>query len=290
MTRSRTAAAGGGTTPAMAAPRTALVTGSTDGIGKATALALAKAGLRVVIHGRNRPKVDAALAELAGAVPGADLHGVSFDLGSFTTVRRGAAEVLAAVDRLDVLVCNAGIYANERVLVADGLEATLAVNHVGHVLLTELLHERLIASAPARVIVVSSVAHTRGRIHLDDLSLAGAYTGYAAYAQSKLANLMHALDLAAAHDPKVLAAYALHPGVISTKLLRDGFAGMRGAGVSQGAATIVKLATAEAIAEPSGTYYNEGVPTPPSASARDTAVRAALRAATLAFAGLPAEA
>jgi NAD(P)-dependent dehydrogenase (short-subunit alcohol dehydrogenase family) len=290
VTRSRTAAAGGGTTAAMAAPRTALVTGSTDGIGKATALALAKAGLRVVIHGRNRPKVDAALAELAAAVPGADLHGVSFDLGSFTTVRRGAAEVLAAVDRLDVLVCNAGIYANERVLVADGLEATLAVNHVGHVLLTELLHERLIASAPARVIVVSSVAHTRGRIHLDDLSLAGAYTGYAAYAQSKLANLMHALDLAAAHDPKVLAAYALHPGVISTKLLRDGFAGMRGAGVSQGAATIVKLATAEAIAEPSGTYYNEGVPTPPSASARDAAVRAALRAATLAFAGLPAEA
>lgn len=273
----------------MAAPRTALVTGSTDGIGKATALALAKAGLRVVIHGRNRPKVEAALAELTAAVPGADVHGVSFDLGSFSTVRRGAADVLAAVDRLDVLVCNAGIYANERVLVADGLEATLAVNHVGHVLLTELLHERLIASAPARVIVVSSVAHTRGRIHLDDLSLAGAYTGYAAYAQSKLANLMHALDLAASHDPAVLAAYALHPGVISTKLLRDGFAGMRGAGVSQGAATIVKLATAEAIAEPSGTYYNEGVPTPPSASAKDPAVRAALRAATLAFAGLPVE-
>lgn len=273
----------------MSAPRTALITGSTDGIGKAAALALARAGLRVVVHGRNRPKVEAALAELTAAAPGADLHGVSFDLGSFTTVRRGAKEILDTVDRLDVLVCNAGIYANERVLVADGLEATLAVNHVGHVLLTELLLERLVASAPARVIVVSSVAHTRGRIHTDDLSLADAYTGYAAYAQSKLANVMHVLDLAERHDPATLAAYALHPGVISTKLLRDGFAGMRGGSASHGAATIVKLATADKIAEPSGTYYNEGVPTPPSAAARDAAARAALRKATLAFAGLPAE-
>ena len=123
----------------MSAPRTALVTGSTDGIGKATALALARAGLRVVIHGRNRPKVEHAVAELTAAAPEAQFLGVSFDLGSFSTVRRGAKELAGQLDRLDVLICNAGIFANERVVVADGLEATLAVNHVGHVLLTELL-------------------------------------------------------------------------------------------------------------------------------------------------------
>lgn len=270
----------------MTATRTALVTGSTDGIGKATALGLARAGMRVIVHGRNRPKVDHAIAELQAAVPGADVLGVSFDLGSFATVRRGAKEILEKVDALHVLILNAGIYANERVVVAEGLEATLAVNHVGHVLLTELLLPLLKKSAPARVIIVSSVAHTRGRIHTSDLSLADAYTGYAAYAQSKLANVMHCLDLAEAHDPAELSAYCLHPGVISTKLLRDGFAGMRGAGVTAGAAQSVKLAVAPTIAEPSGTYYNEGVPTQLGAVARDVSARAALRAATRELAGL----
>ncbi len=270
----------------MTAMRTALVTGSTDGIGRATALGLAKAGLRVIVHGRNRPKVDHAVAELQAAVPTAELIGVSFDLGSFATVRRGAKEILDKVDALHVVVQNAGIYANERVVVTEGLEATLAVNHVGHVLLTELLMPLLLRSAPVRVIVVASVAHTRGRIHTADLSLSSAYTGYAAYAQSKLANVMHALDLAEAHDPGQLSAYSLHPGVISTKLLRDGFAGMRGAGVTAGAAQSIKLATAEAIAEPSGTYYNEGVPTALGAVARDEAARAALRIATRELAGL----
>jgi len=274
----------------MTAPRTALVTGSTDGIGKATALGLARAGFRVIIHGRNRPKVDHALAEVQAAVPGADVLGVSFDLGSFATVRRGAKEILDKVDALQVLVQNAGIYANERVVVTEGLEATLAVNHVGHVLLTELLMPLLLRSAPARVIVVASVAHTRGRIHVGDLSLAAAYTGYAAYAQSKLANVMHALDLAEGHDPAQLAAYSIHPGVISTKLLRDGFAGMRGAGVTAGAAQQLKLATADTIAEPSGTYYNEGVPTPLGAVARDATARAALRTETRRFAGLDPDA
>ena len=97
---------------------------------------------------------------------------------------------------------------------------------------------------------------------------------------------MHALDLAEAYPATELAAYSLHPGVISTKLLRDGFAGMRGGAPGMGAATAVKLATAPTIAEPSGTYYNEGVPTLPSVAARDAAVRAALRQATLGFAGL----
>ena len=273
----------------MATVRTALVTGSTDGIGKEIALGLARAGLRVLVHGRNRPKVDHAIATIAAAVPGADLDGVSFDLGSMASVRRGAAEIgerLGDGGALHVLINNAGIFAGERVLTEDGIEATLAVNHVGHYLLTQLLLPWLRRGAPARVIIQSSIAHTRGRIHLDDLTLSRGFSGYAAYAQSKLANVMHALDLAAAHDPATLAAYAVHPGVISTKLLREGFGPVRGATPAQGAAQAIWLATTEVIEEPSGTYFSEKHPTPPAAAAFDTATRDALRAATERLAGL----
>jgi NAD(P)-dependent dehydrogenase (short-subunit alcohol dehydrogenase family) len=266
--------------------RTVLVTGSTDGIGKATALALAKAGMRVIVHGRSRPKVDRALSELTAAVPGADLDGVSFDLGSLASTRKGAEEVQKKAPQLHVLVNNAGIFAAERVLTGDGIEATLAVNHVGHYLLTHLLTPQLEAAAPARVVILSSIAHTRGRIHLDDLSLERAFSGYAAYAQSKLANVMHALDLAGRWDPAKIAAYSLHPGVISTKLLREGFGPVRGASVTQGAAVPVMLATAEKVEEPSGTYWSEGQVSPVASAANDVTVRDALRAATERMAGI----
>lgn len=270
----------------MSTPRTALVTGSTDGIGKATAIELARAGMNVIVHGRSRPKVDRAVADVQAAAPGAQVEGISFDLGSLPSVRKGAAEVKEKVGALHVLINNAGIFAAERVLTGEGIEATLAVNHVGHYLLTELLTPLLEAAAPARVIILSSIAHTRGRIHLDDLSLERAFSGYAAYAQSKLANIMHALDLSERHDPSVISAYSLHPGVISTKLLRDGFGPVRGASPVQGAATQVKLATAPVLEEPSGTYFSEGFVTPPAAAALEVPVRDGLRAATERLAGL----
>lgn len=268
--------------------RTALVTGSTDGIGKETALGLARAGLRVFVHGRSKPKVEAAIAELAAQVPDAQLEGVSFDLGSMASIRRAFGELGERLDTLHVLVNNAGIFSPERVITGDGIEMTLAVNHVGHYLLTELLMPAMRKAEGARVITVSSIAHTRGRIHLEDLTLEKAYTGYAAYAQSKLANVMHALDLAAAHDPKELAAYCLHPGVISTKLLREGFGPVRGSSTHHGAATSIRLATAATLAEPSGTYFSEGYVTPVANAANDLAVREALRAATIKYAGLSA--
>src|SRR5882724_8531029 len=199
--------------------RVVLVTGSTDGIGRATARALAAGGMKVILHGRAKPRVDAALAVLAHELPGAALEGVSFDLGSQAAVRRGAEQILARVPALHVLVNNAGIFADERVINDDGVELTFAVNHLGPFLLTELLAPRLEASAtaaPSRVINVASIAHTRGRVHIDDLTLANGWTGYAAYAMSKLANVMHAMELAERHPPNLLVAYGVHPGVIST--------------------------------------------------------------------------
>ena len=265
--------------PAMTDRRVVLVTGATDGIGRATVRALAAAGLRVIVHGRAKTKVDAVLAQLMAELPGAELEGVSFDLGSLAAIRRGAEQILARVPALHVLVNNAGIFAPERVLTEDGIELTFAVNHIAPFLLTELLAPRLEASAttaPSRVINVASIAHARGRIHLDDLSLERGWTGYAAYAMSKLANVMHALALAERHAADKLVAYSLHPGVISTKLLRQGFGPVAGAAVEAGARTSVRLAGEEEVTAPSGSYFSEGVQTQPATAARDAATRAAL--------------
>jgi len=273
----------------MSERRVVLITGSTDGIGRATARALAAAGAKVILHGRSKPKVDAAIAKLTEELPGAELEGVSFDLASQTAVRNGAEQILARVPELHVLINNAGIYADERTLTADGIELTFAVNHIGPFLLTELLAPRLEASAtsaPSRVINISSVAHTRGRLHLDDLTLSQGWTGYAAYAQSKLANVMHALELAERHDPQRLVAYSLHPGVISTKLLRQGFGPVQGAATEAGARTPVRLAGSTTVDEPSGTYFNEGTPTQPATAARDKQARAALWDASVKLAKL----
>jgi NAD(P)-dependent dehydrogenase (short-subunit alcohol dehydrogenase family) len=144
-------------------------------------------------------------------------------------------------------------------------------------LLTELLGPRLTDSAegnpPSRVINVSSVAHTRGRIHIDDLQLASSWTGYASYAQSKLAQVMHALTLADRHEPSKLLAYSLHPGVVGTKLLKQGFGPVAGIAPDAGAKTSVMLASGANEDQPSGSYYSDGVATPPSSAARDADAR-----------------
>ena len=274
---------------AMSERRIILVTGSTDGIGRATARALAAAGAKVIVHGRSRAKVDALLAQLREELPGAELDGVAFDVGSLEAVRRGADQLLAQVPALHVLVNNAGIFADERTLTADGVELTFAVNHLGPFLLTALLSSRIEASAtgaPSRVINVASIAHTRGRIHLDDLTLSKAWTGYAAYAQSKLASVMHTLELAARHDPARLVAYAVHPGVVGTKLLRQGFGPVQGTSPEVGARTVVRLASAETVDDPSGSYFSDGTATPPAVAARDASVRQALWDASVRLARL----
>lgn len=261
--------------------RVVLVTGSTDGIGRATARALAAAGMKVIIHGRTKPKVDATVSQLQGELPGAELEGISFDMGSQVAVRKGAAQILERLPELHVLVNNAGIFASERAITADGVELSFAVNYLGPFLLTELLGSRLVASAtavPSRVINVSSIAHTRGRVHLDDITLERAWTGYAAYAQSKLAQVMHAMSLADQCEPEKLVAYSLHPGVISTKLLRQGFGPIAGSPIESGAKTPIRLASGLVPSddEPSGSYFSEGAATQPATTARDEQLRESL--------------
>jgi NAD(P)-dependent dehydrogenase (short-subunit alcohol dehydrogenase family) len=258
------------------AARVALVTGSTDGIGRHTARQLAAKGLKVIVHGRSKTKVDGAITWLRDEVPGGEFEGVSFDMGRLADVRRGAEQVLAVAPKLHVLVNNAGIFASERLVTSDDVEMSFAVNYLGPFLLTELLGPRLTDSADemaSRVINVSSVAHTRGRIHFADLQLASSWTGYAAYAQSKLAQVMHALTLADRHEPTKLLAYSVHPGVVGTKLLRQGFGPVAGIAPDAGARTSVMLASGVGEDEPSGSYYSDGVATPPAAAARDDDAR-----------------
>jgi NAD(P)-dependent dehydrogenase (short-subunit alcohol dehydrogenase family) len=271
--------------------RVVLVTGSTDGIGRQTARQLAAGGMKVIVHGRSKPKVDATLDELRGELPGAELEGIAFDLGRLSEVRRGAEAILQLAPELHVLVNNAGLFANERAVTVDGIEMTFAVDYVAPFLLTELLAPRLEASAstagvPSRVINVASVAHTRGKIHLGDLQLQHSFTGYTAYAQAKLAQVMHAITLSEKRDPQLLAAYSVHPGVVGTKLLRQGFGPVQGQSAEQGARALVRLAGGDRLVEPSGTYFSEGTPAQPSPTARDASIRAALWRESASLAGL----
>lgn len=230
---------------------THLVTGATDGIGLATAQALARSGHRVLVHGRSEPKARAA-CQVVGptAVP------VWGDLASFAEVRALAAQVQRLAPQLDVLLNNAGVFARQRTLSADGHELTLAVNHLAPFLLTVLLRAPLRAAPQGRVVNVSSMAHVRGRVDLADLEGAEHFDGNVAYSNSKFLNVLFTHELARRLKGSQVTTSALHPGVIDTKLLRAGF-GVTGAPVDRGAQTSVYCATDPALAKVSGRYYSD---------------------------------
>lgn len=193
--------------------RTALITGGTGGIGRATAMGLGRMGANVAITGRDAERAEDAAREIREAT-GATVLVFLADLSSQAEVRRLAAEVLDRLPTIDVLVNNVGGYWDTRQLTVDGIERTLAVNHLAPFLLTELLLPRLKRSAYARVVTVASQAHAQGWIDFDDLQGERAYSGARAYSQSKLANILFTHELAR-RQPRV-TANALHPGVVST--------------------------------------------------------------------------
>jgi NAD(P)-dependent dehydrogenase (short-subunit alcohol dehydrogenase family) len=233
--------------------KTILVTGSTDGIGLATARALAERGCAVIVHGRNARRADAAVREIAAATGNRNVTAVTGDFGSLNEVRAMAAQVLRAGPRLDVLVNNAGIAVRRRRATTDGYESTFAVNHLAPFLLTNLLLDRLRASAPARIVNVSSGVHSSGCIDFDDLQMERGFDGWQAYCNSKLANALFTCELARRLDAAEVTANFLHPGVIDTKLLHVNFGG--GAPVADGARTSVYLALAPELAGVSGGYF-----------------------------------
>ncbi|MEU7867399.1 SDR family oxidoreductase [Dactylosporangium sp. NPDC049140] len=258
-----------------------LVTGGTSGIGRETAARLAELGATVIVVGRDPERGRAAVKEIRHRAPGAEVDLLTADLSSLAEVRRLAAEVLERYDRLDVLDNNAGVIMLERRFTADGYETMFAVNHLAPFLLTSLLRERLVGSAPARVITVSSNVHSSAKqIPWDELA-----RGEPSYPLSKLANILFTAELAKRLAGTGVVANCLHPGLIRTQLGRE----VRGVTkllvaaakpfmgtVRTGAATPVYLATAPEAAEVTGGYFFRGKQIEPSALARDPEAAARL--------------
>jgi retinol dehydrogenase 14 len=254
--------------------KTILVTGSTDGIGRETARQLGERGARVLVHGRTRAKAEHAAAALRDETGRDAFDAVAGDFARLDEVRALAADVAARHPRLDALVNNAGIYATERGLSAEGFELTLAVNHLAPFALTHLLIDAL--GRGGRVVFVSSNVHRRvAALDFDDLDRARDWSGYDAYADSKLMNVLTAFELARRLAPRAITVNAMHPGVIGTKLLRDGF-GMRGGGaeVARGAAGEVKLALDPALDGVTGRYFDQTEEASASSLASDAALQA----------------
>jgi retinol dehydrogenase 14 len=193
-----------------------LVTGGTGGIGKATAIGLAALGARVGITGRDLGRAEQAAVEIRARSGNPAVDPFAAEMSSQAEVRRLAVAVLDAYPRLDVLVNNVGGFWAHRHSTADGLEHTFAVNHLASFLLTNLLLDRLKATAPARVVTVSSHVQAEGRIDFDDLQGARDYSGQAAYSQSKLANIMFTNELARRLEGTRVTATSLHPGFVRT--------------------------------------------------------------------------
>ena len=254
--------------------KTVLVTGANAGIGRATATELARMGARVLMACRSAERGAEAQAAVVAEVPGASTELLIADLSSGEGVRGLAAQTLQHTDRLDVLVNNAGVFTPSYIPTAGGLETQFAVNHLAPFLLTHLLRDLLVKSAPARVVTVSSEAHKRGQIRWDDLQGERKYSGLQAYSQSKLANLLFNRELARRLGGTGVTANALHPGVIGTRLLFTGFAPLRLLRPflktpERGARTSVFLASAPAVERLTGLYYLDLEPARPSPAARD---------------------
>ena len=259
--------------------KTVLVTGGSSGIGKATAIGLAALGARVAITGRDLGRVEAVAAQIRGATGNPDVDAFGADLSSQAEVRRLAAMVLDAYPRLDVLVNNVGGFWATRHVTADGLEHTFAVNHLAAFLLTNLLLDRLKASAPARVVTVSSNAQSLGAIDFEDLQGERRYSGQDAYNQSKLASVLFTYELARRLVGTGVTATVLHPGVVNS-----GFGAEDPSRIfkllvplwrpfmktpQQGAATSIYLASSPEVEGATGTYFANGRPQSSSKTSYD---------------------
>jgi NAD(P)-dependent dehydrogenase (short-subunit alcohol dehydrogenase family) len=248
--------------------KTVVITGANTGIGEAAAAELARRGADVVITSRDPERGRGAVGRISKRT-GREVGLIELDLASFESVRRAARELLERCSSIHVLVNNAGLLVGDRRTTAEGFELTFGVNHIGHFLLTELLLDRLKASAPARIVNVTSAAHrwaARGLDWDNLMSVRGSYVGLEVYAQSKLANLYFTRELARRLVGTGVTSYAVHPGVVATRFARDG--DVRGPisafyaiaapfllSPARGAKTVVYCAAEPGIEGDSGGYF-----------------------------------
>jgi retinol dehydrogenase 12 len=266
-----------------------VMTGATSGIGEVAAQALAKAGATIVFVARDAARAEATLRRL-NAKNRAPHRFYRADLSSLAEARRVGAEIAAETPRIDVLVNNAGAIFSSRRLSADGLEMTFALNHMSYFVLTEALRQKLVASAPARIVNTASDAHQGAKIDFGDLQGDRRYSAMRAYGRSKLCNILFTRELARSLAGTGVTANCLHPGFVATRFA-DQAGGVIGPLVwlakffartpAKGAETIVYLASSPEVATNSGFYFVDRRETAPSAAAQDDEAARRLWAASL---------
>lgn len=265
-----------------------VITGPTRGIGRATAVAIAKMGADLALVARDRGRGEALAAELRALKSGSvDLY--VGDLSSLADVRRLGREILAAWDRVDVLVNNAGAIFVDRQVSVDGVELTIATNHLSYFVLTDILLPALKKAAPSRVVNVASKAHFRGAIDFGDLGRERGYSGLNHYGTTKLMNVLFTRELAKRLEGTGVTVNCLHPGVVASSFTQNnkGVVG-RALGVAwklatpfllseeEGAKTSIWLATSDAVAKVTGKYFDECKEARISRAAADDALAARL--------------
>lgn len=245
-----------------------MVTGATAGIGKVTARDLARRGATVIAVGRNPEKCETVVREIRTVTDNPNVIYMVADLSAQSEIHRLATDFLARYDRLDVLVNNAGAVFTKRRESEDGIEMTFALNHLNYFLLTHLLLPALHIAPAARVVNVASDAHVTGTINFEDLEFKQRrYNAFAAYTQSKLANILFTYELARRLQGTSVTANALHPGFVSTRFgtnnggifkLIPFVARFFGVNEEKGAETSIYLASSPDVEGVSGAYYSEG--------------------------------
>lgn len=279
--------------------KTILVTGASRGLGLEASVQLARRGAHVVMVGRDATLTDAARADVVARSGSREVSQLLCDFSCHAAIRRLAETFRTHHDRLHVLVNNAGGVNKARRVTADGFEMTFAVNHLGYFLLTNLLLDLLVESAPARVVTVASIGHRRGSLDFDDLGFErGGYSIMKAYARSKLANVLFATELAHRLAGTGVTSNSLHPGSVATNiwsgaplwakpvialLLRPRFLS-----AEKGAERVVQLAASAELEGVTGKYFEDGRATTPAPLALDAAVGSRLWDVSAALVGLPA--
>jgi len=273
-----------------------LITGATSGIGWESARALAAQGATVALVGRDAERAEKAVAAIRSATGSVLVESYLADLSAQAEVQRLAQEFRARHDRLDVLINNAGAMFPRRRESVDGIEMTLALNHLAPFLLTNLLLDTLKASALSRIVTVSSGAHLGARVYFDDLQFTRRYGPWRAYGQSKLMNVLFTNELARRLAGSNVTANALHPGFVASNFGKRGsefwaaaFTLMRPFMISaeQGAQTVVYLASSPEVEGVTGGYYANCRPARSSDLARDEAVARRLWEVSERLTGLP---
>jgi retinol dehydrogenase-12 len=276
------------------AGRVILITGANTGIGRVTARELARAGAHVILACRSKERAQDALDELRALAPPERVDFLALDLADLEQVREAAASFLARDLPLHALINNAGL-AGQRGLTKQGFELAFGVNHLGHFLLTLLLMERLRASAPARIVHVSSRAHYRGRAFDPEAARTSTTTttGLPEYQDSKLANVLFSAELARRLQGTGVTSYALHPGVVASDIWRRiptpfrQLASLFMISNEEGALTSLHCATHPDLAKESGLYYDKSRPKTAAARGQDAAEAARLWEHSLNWTGAP---